>query len=198
MARSSLTSTSDDLISDSGSVLWSFVRGEQLEFPLVLSFLENALAGYTYEAVVIEAANEAEQTQRPTTVKAGGVQTILNVRVPTFRDEWQSEQAYNKNEVVSYQGKYYGLVAGAGRVNATTPDVDPLWAITTPNTIYLQFMSTLGATYSVQASVGSPTYGFFELRVTESNTSDFQRTWKPARGMVELLFSPTDVVPDAP
>lgn len=198
MARSSLTSTSDDLISDSGSVLWSFVRGEQLEFPLVLSFLENALAGYTYEAVVIEAANEAEQTQRPTTVKPGGVQTILNVRVPTFRNEWQAEQAYNKNEVVSYQGKYYGLVAGAGRVNATTPDVDPVWVITTPNTIYLQFMSTLGADYSVSASVGSPTYGFFELRVTESNTSDFQRTWKPARGMVELLFSPTDVVPDAP
>jgi len=33
------------------------------------------------------------------------------------------------------------------------------------------------------------------LRVTES-FGVYPRTWKPVRGMVELLFSPTHEVPD--
>lgn len=197
MARSSLTSTSDDLISDSGSVLWSFVRGEQLEFSLILSFLENAMDGYIFEAVVIEAANEEGQTTRPITVLPGGKQTTLTVRVPTWRHEWQSTASYNRGDIVSFEGKYYALTSGTGRVSDALPGVDPYWVITNANTIYLQFRSALGADWAQSASVGSPTYGFFELRVTEpAGVSDFQRTWKPARGMVELLFSPTDVVPD--
>ena len=52
MARSRLTETTDDLVTDSGAVLWSFVKGEQLEFPITLNFVENVTAGYAYEAVV--------------------------------------------------------------------------------------------------------------------------------------------------
>lgn len=197
MARSKLTETSEDLISDSGSVLWSFVRGEQLEFPLILSFLENAMVGYTYEAVVIEAANEEGQTTKPLTVKPGGIQTVLTVRLPSWRNTWAANVAYNRGDIVLHLGVYYALSLGAGYVNPVSPAEDPLWVVTGANTIYLQFMSTLGANWSQMASVGSPTYGFFELRVTEpAGVSDFRRTWKPARGMVELLFSPTDVVPD--
>ena len=40
MARSRLTNTSQDLISDGGAVVWSFVKGEQLEFPITLNFIE--------------------------------------------------------------------------------------------------------------------------------------------------------------
>ena len=41
MARSQLTEISEDLNTDSGSVLWSLVRGEQLEFPITMNFIEN-------------------------------------------------------------------------------------------------------------------------------------------------------------
>jgi hypothetical protein len=196
MARSPLTDTSDDLIQDSGSVLWSFVKGEQLEFPITLNFVEDVTAGYTYEAVIVEALNVSEQTSKPLTIKPSGVQTILNVRVPTKRGTWDAAQAYNREDVVLYAGIYYKLLKGAARTNSTPPSSDSLWQVTTLSKIYLQFPSTLGSTWQIAPIVGSAVYGFFELRVTEPTDNIFRRTWKPVRGMVELLFSPTDIVPD--
>jgi len=197
MARSTLVNPTDDLISDSGAVLWSFVKGEQLEFPITMNFIGNATAGYTYEAVVVEALNVVEQTEKPVTIRPGGIQTTLVVRVPTYRGTWNGTQAYNREEVVFYNGLYYKLLSGIARTNATPPSSDPLWEETTLNRVYLQYPSTLGSTWQIQPTVGFPTYGFFELRVTEPADAIFRRTWKPVRGMVEILFSPTDIVPDA-
>lgn len=196
MARSKLTETRDDLIEDSGSVLWSFVKGEQLEFPITLNFVENVTAGYTYEAVVVEADNILEDDSVPTSIKSGGVQTRLPVRVPVYRGTWEPIQAYNREEVTFYNGKYYKLNYGVARVNSVSPDLDPAWEEASLSRIYLQFPKLLGADWSTQPTVGHPVYGFFELRVTEPNNSIFQRTWKPIRGMVQIQFSPTEIVPD--
>ena len=196
MARSKLTETKDDLIEDSGSVLWSFVKGEQLEFPITLNFVENVMAGYTYEAVVVEANNALEDDSIPTSIKSGGVQTKLVVRVPVYRGTWDSAQAYNREEVILYGSKYYKLVYGVARANSLSPDIDLAWEEISLNRIYLQFPKELGATWSTQPAVGRPVYGFFELRVTEPTDNIFQRTWKPIRGMVQIQFSPTEIVPD--
>lgn len=197
MARSRITDTDRrDLITDAGSVLFSFVKGEQLEFPVTLNFVADATVGYQYEAVVVEAENISGQESKPTTVLTGGIQDVITVRVPTNRGTWQDVQAYNREEVVLYNGIYYKLLAGTGRVSAVTPNLDSAWAVTTLNKIYLQFPSALASNYSVAATVDSPIYGFFELRVTETSDFIYQRTWKPIRGMVEILFSPTDIVPD--
>jgi len=195
MARSKLTDSGDDLINDSGTVLWSFVKGEQLEFPVIVNFITNP-AGYVFEAVIVEAANTSNQTAKPTTIQPAGVQTTLVVRVPTNRGTWDAPSAYNTEEVVLYNGLYYKLLSGSGRVSAVTPDSDPLWEVTVLNKIYLQIPKTLGATWSVSATVGFPVYGFFELRVTEPTNSILTKTWKPIRGMVEILFSPTEIVAD--
>ena len=196
MARSKLTNTTNDLINDGGAVLWSLVTGEQLEFPITLDFVEDVTAGYEYEAVVVEADNISMQEVPPTTVKTGGVQTKLYVRVPIYRGVWQPSQAYNREEVVLYLDKYYKLNSGIARTNSTAPDVDPLWLETTLNKVYLQFPASLGTDWEVQPLVKSPSYGFFELRVTEPVDGIFRRTWKPVRGMVQILFSPTELVPD--
>lgn len=200
MARSRLTDTSQDLIADGGNVLWSFVRGEQLEFPITLNFIEDASVkpsnNYIYEAVVVEAANITGQSDRPSIVKSGGISTTLFIRLPEFIGNWQANQAYNKEEVVYYQNKYYKLLKGSGRTAATTPDLDPLWSETALNKVYVQFPASLGYTWSQAPTVDSPVYGFFELRVTEPADPIFRRTYKPVRGMVEILFSPTDVVTD--
>jgi hypothetical protein len=198
MARSKLTDVSNDLISDIGGILWSFIKAEQLEFPVTLSFLENAAAGYTYEAVIVEALNVAGQTreQKPTVIKPNGIQTILAVRVPTYRGNWDAAQAYNREEIVFYATKYYRLKSGVARTNATTPNLDPFWVESINNKVYLQFPSTLGSTWEISPVADSPVYGFFELRVTEPADAVYRRTWKPIRGMVEILFSPTELVPD--
>lgn len=198
MARSSITDISTDLIDDSGSVLWSIVRGEQLEYPIELKFIETANAGYIYEAVVVEALNLGDG-EKPTTIRPSGVQSRLTVRTLTYRGVWEAAQAYNREEYVKYSdGKYYKLLGGVARVNVTTPDLDPLWEEYNPNTIYVQFPRTLSVTpaWTVAPDAELSVYGFFELRVTEPNDSIFTRTWKPVRGLVEILFSPTDIVPD--
>jgi len=195
MARAILTDLKEDLITDSGAVLWSLVRGEQLEFPLELNFLNNAsLLGYEYEAVVMEALNVQSQTEKPVSVRPSGVNTNLVVRVLTDRGTWDPLQAYNREEFVLYGTKYYKLKSGVARVSATIPTEDTLWDVHSPNTVYIQFLSDLGATWTVQPGVDWSVYGFFELRVTEPPDAVFSRTWKPIRGMVELLFSPTEAV----
>lgn len=199
MARSTLTNISQDVISDGGAVLWSLVTGEQLEFPILLNFVEDATLketnNYVYEAVVIEAANTPGQTERPLTLQTGGVQTTLNVRAPVNMGLWQDTVAYNKEDVVFWGDRYYKLVNGAG-IFTYTPDLDPRWVETSLNKIYVQFPKELGSTWAQKATVQTSVYGFIELRVTEPADPIFTRTWKPIRGMVELLFSPTDEVAD--
>jgi len=200
MARSRINDTRQDLITDGGAVLWSIIQGEQLEFPVILNFIEDASVkpsnNYIYEAVVMEAANVADQTTRPTQVQIGGDQARLFVRLPIYLGQWQSAAAYNKEEVVLYAGKYYKLLFGSARISTITPDIDPLWEETLLNRIYIQFPSSLGVGWNVSPQVNSPTYGFFELRVTEPADPVFSRTFKPIRGMVEILFSPTSQVSD--
>jgi len=199
MARSRITDTDrKDLISDAGSVLFSLVKGEQLEFPVTLNFVEDATSAnnYDFEAVIVEANNVVGQLTKPKSALAGGIQDTLYVRVPVNRGNWQSVQAYNREEIVSYNGINYKLLEGAGRINSTPPNLDPFWETTAINKIYIQFPSTLANNYAVSPTVDSPVFGFFELRVTEPTDSIYTRTWKPIRGMVEFLFSPTDIVPD--
>ena len=201
MARSRLTNVSLDLITDAGAILWSMVRGEQLEFPIVLNFILDATlkstGNYIYEAVVIEAANVAGQTDRPTSPQPNGVQTRLFVRIPRYIGVWSGTTNYTKEDIVKYQDKYYKLNYGLSYMNTKLPTEDTdRWSETVLNKIYVQYPATLGSTWSVKPTVTSNTYGFFELRVTEPTDIIFSRTFKPIRGMVELLFSPTDEVAD--
>jgi hypothetical protein len=202
MARSRLTDTNLDLITDAGAILWSMVYGEQLEFPITLNFIVDAsvkptsTANYNYEAVVIEAKNVAGQTDKPTLIQPSGVTTRLFVRLPVLLGAWDPSQAYNKEEVVLYSGAYYKLLSGVARTSAITPDKDTNWGATVLNKIYVQFPSTLGSTWTTKPLADSASYGFFELRVTEPVDPVFTRTFKPVRGMVELLFSPTNDTTD--
>ena len=194
MARASLTTSASSLISDSGGVLFPLVQGEQIEFPVSVEFL-TSLDGYTYEAVVVEALNEVGQTSVPKTIKPGGIQTSLGVRVPIDRGIWDAAQAYNTNEVVHYGIYAYRLRSGAGRIHPVAPDSDSMWELTVSNVLFIQFPSSLSLNWSQQPDVESPVYGYFELRVTEPGIHSFPQTWKPVRGAVEIAFSPTQIVP---
>ncbi len=193
MARAKLTVIEDDLINDGGSVLWSFVKGEQLEFPITLSFITDASKAYTFEAVVIEANNEVEQITKPISIKVNGVQTPLTVIKPSSPTTWVNTSTYAFDDVVIYNNKYYKCITLS---TTDLPTTSSAWYEVNINDIYIRFPSTLASTWSQQPTVSTAVYGFFELSVTEPlNPSGFKRTWKPIRGMVEIQFSPTDVVP---
>ena len=275
MARSRLVDPSVDLVSDGGSVLFSFVKGEQLEFPVTLSFLDSTIGStpatftgsitsnvlnvsaissgtvvpgqllsgtgisantyitgfisgiggvgtytvaifapggtaqsspnvgstiinavlnsYTYEATVVEALNTIEQSSEPTAIKPNGVTTLLTVRVPANRGTWTSSFVYSVEDVVYYSGKYYKQNNGfQGQSSTTVPTSDAArWTETAANRVYVQCPKSMASTWAQQATVTAPVYGFFELRVTENASIVYPRTWKPVRGLVEILYSPT-------
>jgi len=196
MARDRITSAKKDLISDKGSILLSIVRGEQMELPIKLDFLTIADTNYTYEAVVIEGANDGAGTY-PTTVQPSGQEDTLTVRLCPYEGDWDAGTAYDQEDVVLYNEVYYRLLSGTARVSATAPSSDPLWDEHDPNIVYVQFPSTLCVTspYAQLPLPDAPTYGFFELRVSEIANPVYINHWKPARGLIEFMFSPTALVP---
>ncbi len=76
MARSNITATSNDLISDNGSAMLSVVKGEQLQISITLGWLTD-LTGYPIFAKLLEGINEGGT--KPSGVKVGGVTKILNL-----------------------------------------------------------------------------------------------------------------------
>lgn len=207
MARSKLTDIKQDLNTDSGSVLWSIVKGEQLEFPVTLNFIRNSpiivnnilvhpANAFDFVTRVVEAENQLLQPSIPIAIRANGVIENLNIRIPTYYGDWNGQFAYSQESIVKYNDKYYRLLLGLNRVSSVTPDTDNYWEETVLNKVYLQFPKTVGNTWnpSVPPMVGYPLYGFFEMEVTEKYGNGFMRTWKPLRGVVELQFSPTAVV----
>ena len=62
MARSSITSTSKDLITDDGSVLVSVIHGEQVRLNLTIGWITN-LTGYTITAKIVEGNNDSFGTK---------------------------------------------------------------------------------------------------------------------------------------
>lgn len=76
MARSKITSKTNDIITDDGSVLISLIDGEQQRMGVTLGWLTD-LTGYTLTAKIVEAANAQGSGNLPTDVQtAGDVQTL--------------------------------------------------------------------------------------------------------------------------
>jgi hypothetical protein len=199
MARSSLAGATTDLVDDSGAVLFSLVRGEQFEYPIILDFLERAdVDGYEYEAVVVEGANDGSG-QVPRNVMPGGAQLTLGTRTAIYKGEWDPSFPTSFEEYVLEDTTYYKRRRGIGVYSSTAPSLDPdNWVEFDPSTLYIQIPKQLSIipAWSLVPDVGMPVYGFFELRVTEPISSAFRHTWKPVRGVVQIMFSPTEIVPD--
>jgi len=194
MARDRITTSSNDLITDNGSVLLSLVQGEAQEMAIILDMVGIADTSYTYEAVLIEGSNDGAGT-KPTTVETGGVEDTLTVRLCDHTGSWDAGTAYDREDVVDYtDGNSYRLLSGSARVSAITPNLDPLWELHDKRTLYVQFTDALSLTYTEQPPPDYAVYGFFELRVAQNADPVFVNTWKPVRGLIQVLFSPTELV----
>jgi hypothetical protein len=165
MARSNITDRTIQLNSDDGAVLWSIVQGEQREFPITITSLDN-INGYTFEATVIEAKNNLTAAM-PTEVKTGGIVTDLSIRIPTYRGAFDSGNTYTYDDVVVYNDvTYRKFTAGNLAGILTVPSTDTAnWEVYTHNTIYIRFPKTFGDTWSPQPTPIRSVYGFFELSV---------------------------------
>jgi len=192
MARSLIAQTTLDPASDPGSVLFSLVMGEQLEFPVDLSFYPDA-SQLVFKPVVMESDNQPGQSSPPLSVKTGGASTLLTTRLPSFRGDW-TNTVYSRGDLVQYAGTYWELSQGGSYKTLTDPARDPLWRPSGLNRVYVRFPLTLGSNWSQKPTPTSSVYGFVELACTENPMTSFPYTWKPVRGVVELQFSPTQLV----
>jgi hypothetical protein len=192
MARSKIRSEGLQLNTDTGAVLWSFVEGEQLEFMITFNFLTN-ISGYEFEAVVVEADNTGNG-RPPKTVKSGGIATTLAISQPTDKAYWDIYAPYSMNDIVDYNGTIYLKNTGINEINAITPNLSTTWEAYTNNKTYIRFPSTLITSWSVRPQPDKPVYGFFDMRVTEPSDAVYRETWKPIQGLVEISFSPTQLV----
>jgi len=195
MARSTINTPSNDIRSDSGSVLFSLILGEQIEFPLDLTFANIDVELYVLDAVIIEGDNDGIGSM-PDKILEGGASDTVNIRVPINKGTWDAIAVYDQGDYVIYddgingEQTYIKIEYDAG-ADPTTPDISYMWQPHIKTVVYIQIPSTIGSNYDVAPLVDKHTYGFFELKVSEPITSPFRQTWKPTRGMVELLFSPT-------
>ena len=196
MARSRFNNITSDAINDGGTVLISLVQGEQIELPVIVDFIEDPTL-YNYEAALVEADNQAEQTTPPVKIKGSPTKSTLTVRIPSWKGVWSASTAYTTGNLVSVNGSIYERIGYAANVvdseSPSTPD-STKWMLSHRGKLFIQLTSDLSSTY-LPPSVGSPSYGFLELRVTEK-AGAFPRTYKPIRGVVEFLFSPTHITPD--
>lgn len=184
MARSRIINPIDDLVSDSGSVLFSLIQGEQLEYPILLEGLELPPSEYDVTSRLLEAENIFMQNQMPVTLQPAGAESVISVRTPTYRGEWQMAVFYAEGELVYYANKYYLCVqSGAGLGTNTAA-----WREIPMGTAYLRFTADLSTDWNVQPSPNFNVYGFLEVRV-EEKVGAFKRVWKPIRGMVEYQFT---------
>lgn len=79
---------------------------------------------------------------------------------------------------------------------ASNPQVTTLSVIdddVTDNKFKIVFPETLINSWGQSPRPGKPVYGFFGLEVADGGTGANQQRWKPLRGMVEVLYSPTEV-----
>jgi hypothetical protein len=80
-------------------------------------------------------------------------------------------------------------VVKAGGQITTLPIID---SDATDNTFQIVIPETLVASYATQPSPTQPTYGWIGVEVADTGTGNAKQIWKPMRGLVEILYSPSE------
>ena len=87
-------------------------------------------------------------------------------------------------------GSYPTVVKSGGQVTTLTL-ID---AVTTDNTFKIVIPENLIDSWATQPTPQSPTYGWIGVEVRDNGVGSAQQIWKPFRGLVEVLYSPSEEV----
>jgi hypothetical protein len=79
----------------------------------------------------------------------------------------------------------------AGGQVTTLPIID---ADVTDNTFNIVIPEDLVSLYVTQPSPEKPAYGWIGVEVADTGVGNTQQIWKPMRGLVEILYSPSEEV----
>jgi len=87
-------------------------------------------------------------------------------------------------------GSYPTVKKAGGQVTT----LDLIDATTTDNTFKIVIPENLIDSWTTQPTPQSPTYGWIGVEVRDSGVGSAQQIWKPFRGLVEVLYSPSEEV----
>jgi len=62
------------------------------------------------------------------------------------------------------------------------------------NVFVMVIPDDLVANYAVKPDVAKPVYGFIGLEIADNGEGGAQQKWKPLRGLVEILYSPSEAI----
>lgn len=85
----------------------------------------------------------------------------------------------------------YPIDVKAGGVITTLPILD---TTVTDNMFKIVIPENLIDSWTTQPSPNTPSYGWIGLEVKDLGVGDAQLVWKPFRGLVEVLYSPSEEV----
>ena len=85
----------------------------------------------------------------------------------------------------------YPTVVKSGGVVTTLPIID---ADVTDNTFKIVIPDDLISSWTTQPSPENPSYGWIGVEVADTGVGDAQQIWKPFRGLVEVIYSPSEEV----
>lgn len=79
-------------------------------------------------------------------------------------------------------------VLSGGQVT-TLPIID---SDATDNEFKIVIPDNLIDSWATQPTPNTPVYGWIGLEISDTGVGDAQQTWKPLRGLVEVLYSPSE------
>lgn len=85
----------------------------------------------------------------------------------------------------------YPIDVKSGGVITTLPIIDD---DVTDNAFKIVIPDDLISTWTTQPTPTVPAYGWIGLEVADGGVGDAQQIWKPLRGLVEVLYSPSEEV----
>lgn len=95
-------------------------------------------------------------------------------------------------KVVEASNDGLGTIPTAIQASGQVITLEILDADTADNEIKLVIPQTLVSSFSVQPDVNKPVYGFIGLEVADLGVGSAQQVWKPMRGLIEILYSPSE------
>jgi len=97
-------------------------------------------------------------------------------------------------KVVEGDNDGLGTQPTAPRAGGTITSLPIIDDDTTDNIFKVVVTDDLIATWATEPEPNKPVYGFFDLEIVDAGIGDGQQIWKPVRGLIEVLYSPTEEV----
>ena len=204
MARSRIRQTSVEANTDNGSILFSFAIGEQQLMDVTLDFL-NTLDNITLEAVMLEGANAGGRRPRGRPADGNGqtrkLQIVVNYTDTEVLPDGSTDTPRTGTGQILIDSDVMIDPATSGPVFPAFDDDDSESLRRTAgftrsftNSIRIVFPEAMGTDWDTQPQPDQPVYAFFGLKVAEQDNAGIPgQIWKPLRGLVELVYSPTDI-----